>query len=324
MNNLLPKAKKFAVYALAIIGVVAILWLIFGSSLTVLRQVSTRGGDNYAVNDSLYAPGESAMYREGSAGKSGSYIPPQTGNQPAEGQLTKRKVIKNGELSLLVKKAEEAAQSISAIGEKVGGFIQNSNIYEVSDGIKSGTISIRVPADRFGEAMSEIKKLAVKVESEQVTAQDVTEQFTDYETRLKVLRAQEVQYLDILKRSGTIPEVLSVTQNLNSVRSNIESIQGQLQYLTKQVDMSVITTSLTSEADVEVFGIIWRPLFVAKQAFRNMLSDLSGYIDSLIRFLFSLPVIILWVVTILLILYVVWKIIIWLKRKFFPASPPHL
>lgn len=84
--------------------------------------------------------------------------------------------------------------------------------------------------------------------------------------------------------------------------------------------MSSISVSLTSEADVEVFGVRWRPLVVAKTALKNMMEGLTGYIDSMIGFVISIPVLILWVLTYGLGLLVIWKVGKWLKRRYWDKN----
>ena len=140
------------------------------------------------------------------------------------------------------------------------------------------------------------------------------------ESRLKNLQATEQQYLTILKQAVKIADILQVTAQLDKIRMQIEQIQGQLKYLSRQVDMASLAASLTEEADVQVFGITWRPLFVIKQAFRSMLGSLQSYVDSMINLIFGLPVLLLWFVTIGLIILIVWKIGRWIWRRF--LKPP--
>lgn len=238
----------------------------------------------------------------------------------SETQSTERKMIKTGSLELLVKSADQAAKDMQGIAERLGGFVSASNVYEVSAGTKTGSVTVRVPAASFNQAMEDVKKLAIKVEHESVTAQDVTEQYVDLEARLRNLQAQEEQYLEVLKQAVKIPDILQVSTKLDEVRMQIERIQGQINYLSRQVDMAAISASLTEEADVEVFGLRWRPLYVVKLAFRDMLDGLSGYVDAMIKFILQLPVILAWVVTVGLIILVCWKIVRWVWRRF--LKPP--
>jgi len=308
--------KKIIVYFLAGVGVLSVILF----SIFVVVFVSRNSSSSYN------APGTYSSY-ESSLGVGEKILssPSRTLDQEAassgnggeieEGELTERKVIKNGSLSLLVKKAEETAQQIKDIAGRLGGYVSYSRIYEVEEGIKSGSVTIRVPADRFNEAMDEIKGLAVEVESEKETAKDVTEEFVDLEAQLTNLRAEESQYLELMERADDIDDILSVAQKLSQVRGKIERIEGRLKYLSDRVDMASIEISLTSEAEVEVFGVRWRPLYIIKKSFKGMLSGLSNYVDSLIRFIFALPVIVLWLVSLGLLGFISIKIFLWVIRK---------
>jgi len=328
MQETYHKIKKIVFFVLAIVGLLAIVWVgwqflypsykTFDSSYSQvgLSAPATAFSDSSSFKgglDSLFNPQIVAVQDR---------APASSESTVSEGELTQRKVIKNGNLTLLVKKAEEVAESIKQLASRLDGFVSNSRVYEVVDGIKSGTVTIRVPADNFDQAIAEIKQLSVKVESENISASDVTEQFVDLEARLRNLRAQEQQFLKILDQADTVEDTLKVVQQLNNVRAQIELLQGQLQFLERQVDMSTITTSLTSEADVEVFGIRWRPLFIVKQAFRDMLQGLTGYVNGIVKLIFRLPVILLWLATVAVITVFAWKIVRWIYRKFFATPRP--
>ncbi len=301
---MIQKIKNILFPALAVIGALAIAFLIF--------QFMT----DQSINNKL-TPSQSIG--ELSFSSKNSYDIEESSGlvEPAEEELTQRKIIKNGSLQLLVKKAEETAQEIKSISQKLNGFVSESYIYEVSQKTKSGTITIRVPAEQFDSAIEEIKKLAIKVEKETINARDVTEEFIDLEARLKNLQAEEEQYLKIMKQARTVEDTLKVTAKLSQVRGQIERIQGQLKYLSDKIDLATITANLTSEADVELFGLRWRPLFIIKQSFRDMLNSLTGYIDTIIAFVFVLPAILLWIITVVIVLVIGHRIICWLRQKFF-------
>ena len=89
-----------------------------------------------------------------------------------------------------------------------------------------GKHSIRVPDEKFDQAMAELRKLAVRVERESTTSQDVTEQYTDLQARLNNAKATEKQYLALLDKAATVEDMLSIQDSLSRVRTEIEQIQG--------------------------------------------------------------------------------------------------
>ena len=226
-----------------------------------------------------------------------------------------RKITKAGSLSILVETAETATKNIQAIAESASGYVSDSNLHEVTPGVKAGSITIRVPADKFDQTISRIKELALKVENENINANDVTDQFIDIEARLKNLKAEETQYLSILKKAQKIDDIVNVTNQLNQVRQQIDSWQGQLKYLNSQVDLSTITVNLTAEKEAQIFGLNWRPFTIIKQAVRSLLTGLVSYVNVIIAIVIFLPVVALWVGTFLLIVWLVWLVAKWLKKS---------
>ncbi|OGZ53502.1 MAG: hypothetical protein A3B25_02330 [Candidatus Ryanbacteria bacterium RIFCSPLOWO2_01_FULL_48_26] len=284
-----------------------------------LYQTNESGGVSGGAMGGIVMPSYTGAYGKGEAVRD-SFMPPVPGVPPSTPKIptADRKVIQNGSLDLLVQKAEETILAIGGIAERRNGFVEGSNVYEVSEGVKAGTITIRVPASDFAPAMEEVKKLAVKVKSENTNSQDVTAQFVDLEAQLKNYKAEEEQYRQIMAKAVKIEDVLNVASRLAEVRGRIEQTQGQLNYLSRQVDMSSISVSLTSEAEVQVFGIVWRPLTIVKQAFKSLLESLVQLTNSIIFFVFGLPVLIIEVLLVALVVWLLWKIFKWARRKFFP------
>lgn len=237
-------------------------------------------------------------------------------NVGGEALLTEaRKVVRSGVLDLVVNKTEEAARRVQTIAQGVGGFVESLQVYEIGDGRKSGSVTIRVPAGKFTEVMESLKALAINTENEVVNTQDVTAQYVDMEARLKNMRAEEEQYLTIMERAVKIEDVLNVAQRLSDVRGRIEQLEAQLKLLKEEVEMSSIVVNLTAEGDIEVFGIHWRPLVVVRQAFRDMLESLTEYADQMIQFVFRLPVLLLWIVTWGVGLWVVWVVVSKIRKR---------
>ncbi|MFH0891113.1 MAG: DUF4349 domain-containing protein, partial [Candidatus Liptonbacteria bacterium] len=173
---------------------------------------------------------------------------------------------------------------------------------------------------KFDETLAEIKKLGIKVESENVNAQDVTEHYVDLEAQLKNYRLEEQQYQEILKKAQKVEEMLNVHSQLARVRGDIERIEGQLKYLSSQVDMSSITVNLTGEADTTVLGIRWRPLYEMKLALRSMLESLTSFIDMIIGLVIYLPIIILWLALLIFVFWLGRKLWSWFRNRFFPVQ----
>ena len=237
-------------------------------------------------------------------------------NQIAEstqGAPPVKKVIQNAELGLVVDDVHAAAGRIRKFAELNHGELQKLEITETGGGLVSATLMIRVPASELEKALAELKRLAVRTEREQVSTRDVTREFYDNQAHIRNLRAEEQQYLAIMKQAHTVKDTLEVSQKLSEVRDRIERLQAQIQLMTHDIEMSAIAIVLMQDA--RVLGMRWRPLYSAKTAVRELLVGLGEWMDWVVAMLIKLPLIVLWVVTVGIILWVVLKIgrRVWLR-----------
>lgn len=300
--------------SMAITGGIALLLVIlniFGATGGSGASAPFIGGGVYAeksVSDSYGVDqGFSAQISRSAA----SSLPPISPDPLALGEVldgAERKVIQNGSLSMVVDNTGDTIGRIKDVAKALEGFVAQANVWETGDDKKAGSITIRVPGDKFDNAFDQIKGLAIKVTREDINASDVTEQFVDLEAQLKNLKASETQYLAVLTRASKIEDILAVRRELDQVRSQVERIQGRLNYLSRQIAMSTISVSLVSEADVEVFGVVWSPIQEIKQAVRDMLQGITGFIDSVIAFIFFLPVLALWIGVLALVIWLLKKV----------------
>jgi len=206
------------------------------------------------------------------------------------------KIIRTGNLNLKVNSADEATGKISQIAKDNGGEVFSSNFYQTSKNIKSGTIEVKVPVDKFEKTFAEIKTVATLVARESISGQNVTMEYADLQIRLKNKQAEEQSYLNILDRAGKIDDVLAVTREVARTRGEIESLQGRIKFLDSQTDKSSISVSLTEDANI-TFSDSWRPWQVMKETFNTLFKDIQGIINFIIVLVIRvIPVIILYVI----------------------------
>ena len=199
---------------------------------------------------------------------------------PVPDNSADRKLVRTAELDLVVQHPADSAEQIRALAERLDGYLETSQVSGDPDA-PSASLTIRVPASRFVEARAEIRKLGLRVVDEKVEAQDVTRQYVDEEARLRNLRAQEAQYLGILKHASTVSDTLEVSEKLNEVRGQIEQQQAAFDALAKQTETVAITVSLRADADAQVFGLHWRPLYQLKMAAREGLEGFGDYLAAM-------------------------------------------
>jgi len=167
---------------------------------------------------------------------------PGGGAMPEE-LAVERKIIRTGYITLEVADVAQTMGQVAQVADELGGYVVSSHKREVETKTY-GSVAIRVPADRFGEAFDRLRQLAVKVPSESTESRDVTEEYVDLQARLHNLEATETQYLVLMEKAETVEEMLKVQQALSNVRGQIEQIEGRIKYLERTSDMALIEVSL--------------------------------------------------------------------------------
>ena len=152
--------------------------------------------------------------------------------------------IKTANLSVEVEGVPKAQQEAESIAKAVGGRVESSSKNNDEGSLATAELTFRVPVGSFETAVNRIRKLG-RVTNDQLTGEDVTAQVYDAEARLKVMRAEEDQYVELLKATKKIGEVLSVKERLSQVRQEIESLDAQRKSLREQAAESTINLSLT-------------------------------------------------------------------------------
>lgn len=137
------------------------------------------------------------------------------------------------------------------------------------------------------------------------------------EARIRNLRAEEAQYLAIMKSAYKVDDLLEVSEKLSEVRGQIEQQQTEYQSLSKRVETVAITVTLHALRDAQVFGLNWRPLYQLKVAARNGLDALAGFAATMTGVLFYLPVILAWTATLFFTGLFGWRLIRWTGKTFF-------
>jgi hypothetical protein len=232
---------------------------------------------------------------------------------------TERIVIKNANLTIAVEDPAVSVKTISTMAEEMGGFVVRSNTYRttLSSGVKvpRASITVRVPAERLTEAMDRIKSETDQpVMTETINSQDVTEDYTDQQSRLRNLEAAEAQLQEIMKNAYKTDEVLAVYQQLTQVREQIEVTKGRIQFYEQSAALSSITIDLLANAAVQPLTVGgWQPTGIARQALQSLINVLQSLGTLLIYLvLLVLPVL---VVVLLPPALVIWGVLRWRARR---------
>jgi hypothetical protein len=264
------------------------------------------------------AVAESAVSQEAAPAEANA----ASGETDQSQEVGPRLIIKRADLALVVQDSEAAVEAVRQTTEALGGYISGSTSYRVGSDENGGqvqaNITVRVPATEIDRALKQFKSLALRVNSENIATEDVTQEYTDVQSRLRNLEATEQELLALLSEvrkrpNATTDDILTVYRRITEVRDEIEKLKGRQQYLDNQVQLATIALTLTpDELSQPVIEPGWRPQQTLRSAFRALQNALQAIADLVIWLvIFVLPVLILIALPFVILVFV----IRWLVRR---------
>jgi hypothetical protein len=197
---------------------------------------------------------------------------------PLAAMFAARKLIRSAQISLEVARFDDAAAEAARIVEFHGGYVAGSAASNPGDGVRSGSLTLRLPGDRFPRALESLKKIG-KVQIEQVTTEDVSRAYADLETRLRVKREAASRLREILRgRTAKLADILEVEQALMAVVEEIEQMEGQRRFYDNQVALSTIQVSISEPAPLVRRGALAPIGDAARQALGVLVGSVAALI----------------------------------------------
>jgi hypothetical protein len=196
-------------------------------------------------------------------------------------------IIRSAEMQIVAKDPATTLRDISAQVEARGGFVADSKQWQEGDQTH-GTLTLRVPAAQLTASVAQIRKAALRTVEENITGQDVSQEYTDLTAQLTNLEATEVQLRELLatvrQKTQRAADVLDVFNKLSDVRGQIDQTKGRLLEMSQQVDMATITLTISPNAVAAPPppAAAWHPTGVAADALQTLGSTLKWLCDVLI------------------------------------------
>ena len=208
--------------------------------------------------------------------------------------LQNAKVILRANLDAETREFDEADASIQALIDKLGGYIESSSV-EGSAGYRYASYTVRVPRAQYETFLEQVGTLC-SVTYRSRSAEDVSEQYFDRETRLKAQTTKRDRLLALLEKAEKMEDIIQLESALADVQVEIEALTGELRHYDSLVDFSTIYLSLREVRD----------LSDVKLTFRRSLRGIVDFAQGLVLlFVGGWPVLVFAAVVIWIVLRVV-------------------
>jgi hypothetical protein len=153
-------------------------------------------------------------------------------------------LVRHGQASIEVKTLDEAVTRLRQTASQFGGFVANTTLRTGKDEQRSGMLQLRVPSAQFDGAVAALAQLG-KVESVNVSAEDVGEEYVDLGARLTNARRVEARLVEMLAtRTGKLSDVLTVEQELARVRMEAERYEARMRWLERRASLSSLDVTI--------------------------------------------------------------------------------
>ncbi len=196
------------------------------------------------------------------------------GGQPDDIPVIERQLIKTGSVSFKTGDIQKTAFNIKAQIKKLNGYISSESSNDFDHRLVQ-EIQVRIPAEHFDSLIYHLTSTYGKLESKNITISDVTEEYLDIQARIKTKKELEARYFEILKQAKNVSEILQVEEQLNKVRTVIETAEGRLRYLKNKVGFSTLDIYFYTEKSNSFFLEVGKGLTGGWEGFKTFLIGLT-------------------------------------------------
>ncbi|MGE6261085.1 DUF4349 domain-containing protein [Heyndrickxia sporothermodurans] len=158
-----------------------------------------------------------------------------------------RMVVYNAGLNMEVKKLTEVQGKITQIVKQMGGYIVQQNQYQTDNERLESSLTARIPQEHFHSFLDQVKKLGIKTKDQNISGEDVTEEYVDLNSRLKSKKLVEKRLTKFMNEAKDTKTLLAISTELGKVQEEIETIEGRIKYLENQTSLSTVTITLTED-----------------------------------------------------------------------------
>lgn len=168
--------------------------------------------------------------------------------------INQRKLIREADLEFETEELGATKSHLKHFVNAFKGYIADENEYR-SSGRITANLTVRVPSAHFDSLLYVIDEFVPRFNLRSISSMDVTEEFLDVEARLKAKKAVEKRLIALLQRAGTMKDILEIEKQIGELRSEIESIEGRMNYLENRTQFSTLNiTCYQSVPEDQQFG----------------------------------------------------------------------
>ncbi len=184
----------------------------------------------------------------------------------ADTPAPERKIIRTVNTRFQVEDLKASTKRIESLTQTYGGMISNMNQKNSNYQINN-QLTIRIPAEKLDALLADLEKEAVFTDYTRVSAEDVTEEFLDLDTRLSTKKEVRDRYVAILRdKAKTVKDVLEAEEKIRVIQEEIESVEGRMKYLQNKSALSTVIIEIYQKVEYVAKPDVYEKSFFARAA----------------------------------------------------------
>ena len=150
-------------------------------------------------------------------------------------------IVYTAQLSVRVPDVSTAASAAAEVTQTAGGYV--SSEAAASGPGATADIQLKIPAQVYPATLAQLAGLGTRL-SLQRQAEDVTQQVADVNSQVTSDRAAIAQLRALLSHAGSVGDLLTVQNQINSEESNLEAIESQQRALNAETSYATVTMTI--------------------------------------------------------------------------------
>ncbi|WP_312694990.1 DUF4349 domain-containing protein [Caproiciproducens sp.] len=233
------------------------------------------------------------------------------GANPTAGQLaaaSSQKIIERLSYQIETLQFDDSVQKVQNLCTQLGGYVQDSNVTGSGiekQNLRSANYVLRIPQEKLSQFKNSAGSIG-SILNLTSSSENISEGYYDTQARLKSLRTQQERLLALLKKSGSLTDIIALEKALADVNYQIEQYTGTIRQYDSLINFSTVSIQLNEvvkPTELEKTPVTLGEK-IAKQ-FKDSLRALGGFGEGLLVFLLGgAPVILLLAVIAVLIIYI--------------------
>ncbi|NBE51677.1 DUF4349 domain-containing protein [Streptomyces boluensis] len=163
------------------------------------------------------------------------------------GDVVGEHIVRTASLTVVVKDVPDAVAAARAAAEGAGGLVGDETTDRESGGHERSRLVLRVPQAEYEKVLDALAG-AGKLVERSASAENVTEQVVDVESRVKSQRASVARIRELLDEATELSDVVTLEGELSTRQADLESLLAQQASLKDRTSLATITLTL-SETD---------------------------------------------------------------------------